>query len=620
VIADFEDGTGDVIMQGGRDGWWYVFADTAAGMQTPAANPTGPIKVGPSLAPLPTGDTATCDLYAMHSTATGHGTASADYVGFGTSLAQVMPPPASGSKTKNPINVSSFDGISFNIKSGSGTAPPVWFELASTQNQPAPDGVATNSGVDEYNTRGTLLTNVGTTWTTVYVPFGTMGPRYLPAGTTSCPTGTTQCQAPAWDPTTLLGLQFSVYPQFSTSTLNYDLWVDDVTLYSGAQGLATVAPIGSPKHPFPVDSAMVGSCAKPTGAAGKFLADAYVRWRSTFVQNCALGSMTCGSSTTVIRPENGNDTVSEGIGYGMLIAVYMGDKALFDGLWAYAQAHTATGMLMTWCIPSGGGSCSASGGSATDADEDMAFALLEAGAQWGGTYAATAKTMIGQIWTNDIDPTSMLPTGGSNYKSTSSKVTNPSYFAPAYYRVFANNDTHAWGTVVTNLYSAIGSIAGKASQSGLVPAWCGSNCTAVGSNGGADDSVYQYDAHRVPWRLGLDACWNSAMVPSSGKTFLTNNAMFFASQSTNGVGHLVDIYTLAGQANGDAVPNSMSAIGTAGVGAMAIGNAFASKAYQFLIDANYTADPAARKQAYTYFNATVGLLTALTMSGNFNQF
>ena len=245
MISDFEDGTGDVIAQGGRDGWWYVFADTAGGTQTPASNPTGPLAVASVTAPLPTGDTAMCDLYAMHSTSSGHGTASADYVGFGTSLAQVMPPPASGSKTKNPIDVSSFNGISFNIKVGSGTAPPVWFELLNTQTEPAPDGVATNDAVDEYNTRGKLLSNLSTTWTTVYIPFGTLAPRYLPAYTsTGCTTTSVFCQAPAWDPTSLLGLQFSVYPQFSTTTLNYDLWVDDVTLYSGTNGLATMTPTG----------------------------------------------------------------------------------------------------------------------------------------------------------------------------------------------------------------------------------------------------------------------------------------------------------------------------------------------------------------------------------------
>jgi endo-1,4-beta-D-glucanase Y len=620
VISDFEDGTGDVVVQGGRQGWWYVFADTLGGSQTPASNAAGPIAVA-AATDVPPGDTAACDKWAMHSTATGHAASNtSSYEGFGVSLDQVIPPPASGStsKTKSAVDVTAFDGISFNIKSGSGTAPPIWFELGNTETQPAPDGTAVNNAVDEYNTRGKLLSNVGTSWTTVYIPFGLLAPRYLPNLTESqCSNSSVNCQAPAWNPKSLLGLQFAVYPQFSTSTLNYDLWVDDVALYTGANGLATVTASGSPMHPFPVDSAMVGSCAKPTGTSGKFLADAYNKWKSTFV----TGS---GASTRVQRPENSNDTVSEGIGYGMLIAVAMGDKTLFDGLWSYSQAHVATGMLMTWDISSGGGN--AGTGSATDADEDMAFALIQAGKQWGGTYAATAKTMIGQIWSSDIDTTSNLPTGGSNYgNSTSSHVTNPSYFAPAYYRAFATIDTgHAWNTVATNVYSAIASIETKVGTQGLIPAWCSNNCTAVGTNGGADDQVYQYDAHRVAWRLGVDACWNSGSVPASGKTFLTNNAAFFASKAASGIGRIVDIYTLSGGANGDAAPNSMSVVGTAGVGAMAVGNAFMNSAYRFILDATYT--PASTipdsggKIAYTYFNATVGLLSALTMSGNLSNF
>jgi endo-1,4-beta-D-glucanase Y len=617
VISDFEDKTGDVIQQGGRDGWWYVFDDTAGGTQTPAADPAGPIAVASVTAPIPASDTAMCDLYAMHSTASGHGTASADYVGFGTSVAQIMPPPPSGSKTKNPINVSSFNGISFNIKVGSGTAPPVWFELLNTQTEPAPDGVATNDAVDEYNTRGKLLSNLSTSWTTVYVPFGTLAPRYLPASTsTGCAMASVPCQAPAWDPTTLLGLQFSVYPQFSISTLNYDLWVDDVTLYAGSNGLATMTPTGAtPAHPFPVDGP-VGSCTKPAGATGKFLVDAYNQWKSTFV----VGS---GNTTRVQRPENADDTVSEGIGYGMLIAVYMGDQTLFNGLWSYSLTHPSTGMLMTWCIGGGGGgtgaSCSGSG-SATDADEDMAFALLKADKQWGSTgtynYKSLATTMIGQIWSGDIDSSTMLPKGGNSYGSPN--PTNPSYFAPAYYREFAKVDSNAWSTVISNVYAAIGRVG---NGSGLIPAWCQTTgttpCATAGSNGGADDMFYQYDAHRVPWRLGVDACWNGV---TTGTTFLTNNATFFAAAAAHGVGRVSDIYTLTGTAHNDAQPNSMSAIGTAGVGAMAVGNAFASTAYRFLIDATYTPDPATRKEAYTYFNATVGLLSALTMSGNFNNF
>ncbi len=616
VIADFEEGTNQNVMQGGRQGWWSAFGDTT-GTQTPAAGTTAPAAAAAVTGGAPTGDT--CDMFAVHSTGTGH-TGTSAYVGFGASFNAVLPPPASGStsKTRSAYDVSAYDGISFNIKSGSGTAPPVWFELQDTENVPAPDGTAKYTGVDQYNTRGHLITGIMGSWTKVFIPFATLAPRYLPNLTESdCSNASVICQAPPWDAKNALGLQFGIYPQFavqpytSSSSLNYDLWVDDVALYKGDDGLGKLDNGGTTMF---ADKTYAG-CTKPAGASGKYLIPMYNKWKSTFVAS---------GPTRIIRPENGNDTVSEGIGYGMLIAVYVGDKTLFDQLWAYgkdsSRRASGTSILMNWCIPAGGGSCSASGGSATDADEDIAFALLQAGKLWGGTYAADAATVIGDIWAHDIDKSSMLPTGGSNYATTSSSPTNPSYFAPAFYKAFAAVDSgHGWNTVATNVYTALSSIAGKASKAGLVPAWCGSNCSTVSSNGGADDSVYQYDAHRVPWRYGIDACWNSS---TSGKTFLQNNATFFSGLAAGGIGRIVDIYTLGGTPNGDAQPNSMSIIGTAGVGAMAAGNAaFASAAWQFLLDASYS--PASfikdtgGKIAYTYFNATVGLLSALTLSGNF---
>ena len=357
VVADFEEGFNQNVAQGSRQGWWSAFGDTAGGSQTPAAGTTTPVAAATVSAPLPSGDT--CDMYAMHSTATGH-TGTSAYVGFGTSFAAVLPPPTgTTTKTRNPYDVSAYDGISFNIKSTSGTAPPIWVEFQNTENVPTPDGTAKYSGVDQYNTRGMLLTTVGTSWTNVKVPFGVLAPRYLPNLTESdCSNSAVVCQAPPWDSQNTLGFQFGVYPQFtvqpftSSTSLNYDLWVDDVTLYKGDSGLGT---LNGGATSF-ADKTYAG-CTKPAGAAGKYLIPAYNKWKSTFV----TGS---GSSTKVIRPENGNDTVSEGIGYGMLIAVYVGDQTLFDGLWGYSQAsgHVAVGTLMNWCVPSGGsGSCSASG-------------------------------------------------------------------------------------------------------------------------------------------------------------------------------------------------------------------------------------------------------------------
>jgi endo-1,4-beta-D-glucanase Y len=636
TISDFEEGTtGITIPQGGRQGWWYTFSDPNAGPQTPARNAAGPVASAMLDASDP--NNATCDKWAMHSTSSGH----INYVGFGTSFNQVLPPPAATATTAKSKNVYSaatamYDGITFKIKSGSGTAPNVWFEMATSENQPQPDGAIktadgtaagaaqspSSNGTDEYNTRGKLLTNVTTSWQQVYVPFGLMAPRYLPAYTAApCAAANVLCEAPGFNPASLLGLQFSVYDQFpktGTTAGTYDLWVDDVAFYKGANGLATFTPAANTAKTFPQDSA-VGTCTKPAGASGKFLVDAYIRWKNTFVMN---------GPTRVVRPENGNDTVSEGIGYGMLLSVYMGDKTLFDALYSYWTSHSAGGnasTLMTWCIPAGAGSCPASGGSATDADEDVAFALIQAGKQWGGTYAASASAMISQIYTADIDAGTNIPKGGSNYASPN--PTNPSYFAPAYYRLFAAIDSgHPWNNVVAASYTALNAIAG-AFGGGLVPAWCSGNCSTIASNGGVDDTRYQYDSHRVPWRIGIDACWNgSSTQAAAAKAFLLSNTNFFVGKAMNGIGRVVDIYQMGGIINSDAAPNSMSAVGSAGVGAMANAGsnanakAFLDRAYRFILDASYTSDPASQTKGYTYFNASVGLLTAFTMSGNFNSF
>ena len=66
----------------------------------------------------------------------------------------------------------------------------------------------------------------------------------------------------------------------------------------------------------------------------------------------------------------------EGIGYGMLLAVYFDDKATFDGLWAYANIHLNAQGLMHWRIGPDGNVWGHN--AATDADEDMALALIVA--------------------------------------------------------------------------------------------------------------------------------------------------------------------------------------------------------------------------------------------------
>ena len=79
-----------------------------------------------------------------------------------------------------------------------------------------------------------------------------------------------------------------------------------------------------------------------------------------------------GGFLRVQSPQHSGGTVSEGIGYGMIAAVYASDRPTFDGLWGYAKLHFDTDGLMNWQISSSGSIVGMN--SATDADEDIAWA------------------------------------------------------------------------------------------------------------------------------------------------------------------------------------------------------------------------------------------------------
>jgi hypothetical protein len=277
---------------------------------------------------------------------------------------------------------------------------------------------------------------------------------------------------------------------------------------------------------------------------------------------------------------------------------------------------------MTWCLGAGGGgsgtACNAQGGgSATDADEDAAFALLQADKIFGGgTYKSDALKMIGDIYSKDI--ASNLPTGGSNYGS--GDPTNPSYFAPAYYAAFkAAGDTHDWDSVITAVYGSISKLM-STNSNGLFSAWCSSGCSQSSTNkGGSDqnDLLFQYDSHRIPLRIGLDVCFGGAHA-SDAKTYVGKTTSFFATNANAGN------VPSSGMTPGN---NSASVIGAAAVGAMADGTntQFIEDAYQATFDIvsrgslDTTDTSAGAKTAYSYYNATVGMLALLIMTGNFSH-
>jgi endoglucanase len=629
VISDFEEGYGVMIRQGNRDGFWYVYNNSA---QPQTQTPVKPADLmADKIAVEPTG---TCATSAFHTSATGQDM----FVGFGAAFKPAYPLVSPPNQMKAVYDVSAYDGITFRAKTGGGPASqPIYVELLAKESQPAiAGGTATSMPIDLYNTRGQIVTVSSSTYTQFFVPFGTLIPRWLPAvgASMACPAagaGVPKCQAAAFVPTNALGIQFSFYntPGFPKPSPagSYNLFIDDVAFYkraalpSGTSDLPAL-PSGTAMHAFPQNTAINARCMKAAGADGKLLATAYKNWKDTFVVAASGGFR-------VQRPEVNNDTVSEGIAYGMLIAVYMNDKALFDGLWAYWKTGTGCGAgsgsscLMNWNSTGGQGS-------ATDADEDAAFALLMASRQWtGGSYAADFQALSRQVLASDMSGSFIK--GGSNY--TASQATNPSYFAPAFYRAFAAADATnaaAWNSLADGAYTLLGSISGT-STNGLYAAWCGNNCSQITTNTGSQnpgtDVLYQYDSHRIPWRIGMDYCWNGT---AAAKTYVDKTSAFFmaTSRGGNGMGRVFDIYNPNGSDVSSTVTavavNSASIIGMAASGAMANNATFVNDGYRFVLDLltrgklNELGD--GNKSAYSYYNATVGMLALLTMSGNFTQF
>ena len=220
----------------------------------------------------------------------------------------------------------------------------------------------------------------------------------------------------------------------------------------------------------------------------------YELWKQAWYQ---------ASNGWVLAPEGTCSTVSEAIAYGMLITVYMDEEETFKKLydvWKNNGVGGSSGAGMNWRI-----GCSSDNGSATDADEDAALALVMASKQWNNTsYLNDAKTLIDWMASNDVDENNSLKPG-SNWNP----ALNPSYVMPGHYRLFEKvaNDSK-WSTIRTKAMKDL--LACQDSKTGLVGDWCSwSDHKTISSPGAAvsNDIGFYDDAARTPWRTAWGYYW-----------------------------------------------------------------------------------------------------------------
>jgi hypothetical protein len=199
----------------------------------------------------------------------------------------------------------------------------------------------------------------------------------------------------------------------------------------------------------------------------------YDRWKQLY-----LAETGCGDGMVYVRSDQAvpTATTSDAHGYAMLVLAWMaghdGDaRRLFDGMVRYYRAHPAeeSDFLMAHRQ---GSTCASVGASGTnsEADMDIAFALLLANKQWGSgetDYYGLAQQMVGAILEHDAMPTAMQ----SGSRPLRVDTTPTSAFAPAHFASFATvRDRSRWDALRADGYALLRHVAEKYSKNvGLWP-------------------------------------------------------------------------------------------------------------------------------------------------------
>jgi endo-1,4-beta-D-glucanase Y len=208
-----------------------------------------------------------------------------------------------------------------------------------------------------------------------------------------------------------------------------------------------------------------------------------------------------------------NEAVSEGQGYGMLLAVLNNDQPTFNKVFEAANSKmwdNGRQSYFKWSLPNG------SLGAATDADLDIGLALvfadvLEKGGFWSKysgsvSYGTRALEVIKSIRKNMTASDYLLP--GDNWGGDGVNNLNPSYFATAWLKVFnAYQKEVDFTPVINSCYTVLAKV--PRYSSGIVPDWCNSSGQQSSQGGSKTYSGMGMlsDGIRTPWRIAMDALW-----------------------------------------------------------------------------------------------------------------
>ncbi len=324
---------------------------------------------------------------------------------------------------------------------------------------------------------------------------------------------------------------------------------------------------------------------------------------------------------------NNHDVRSEGLSYGMMIAVQLNRRAEFDRIWKFARhyMHHESGPFrgyFAWHTSYDGRRLS--NGPAPDGEAWFVTTLFFAAHRWGNgngifNYSAEAQAIlrdmihaheqpsrgpVGSMFDPQVKQIVFVPTPPGN------GFTDPSYHVPAFTELWArwaaDASDRAFLAEVTRISRELFRRAAHP-QTGLMPDYSNFDGTPQpGTHGGHEH--FAYDAWRTLSNPALDWSWWRAgpwQVEQSNRVL-----RFLASHGEN----IPDLYRLDGTplvADSFNAPGLLAMAATAALAAdREIGEPFVRRLWDLPI-------PTGR---YRYYNGLLTMLALLQVSGNFRAY
>jgi endoglucanase len=269
-------------------------------------------------------------------------------------------------------------------------------------------------------------------------------------------------------------------------------------------------------RPFPHHSIYTAGVIRPSkpnqAMQDATIARFYASWKAAYLRKAG--------GHYWVKYNESNTTVSEAHGYGMVLAAYMGDHALFDSMFHYFKAHPSAKAphLMAWkqTLRNGRMRNIEGSDSATDSDLDIAYALLLAHVQWGSLggipYQSEALATLHAILAHEVNPTTQTFMPGDWATGKDRNHTRPSDFMTEHVLAFAAADP-ANGARWRAIHRRIAAIVNHQARHGSVNTALMPDFMVKANSGfepvpgqyleGPRDGDFSYNACRTPWRLAM---------------------------------------------------------------------------------------------------------------------